>query len=99
MNNTFSTITRAEFGLILKALEALPAVHSTGEMIADMIVRGANPNANLSEDHLKFKAKARKEREDLMEDIGVLRGKIIQIKRNLEMEGLLKDVDQIINPQ
>jgi len=102
MNIEDFDLTEEDFSLIMKALEHLPSSGLAGEIIGKLIVdtmpRGGDPNAKARVESA-YKAQQRRldqEKEVLTEEIRLLQGKLIAIKRKLATAGALKQATDVL---
>ncbi len=98
-------LTEKDFQMIIQGLDCLPDRGAVGEFMMDMIV-GILPTRNETEEMKKERLirereekerKKEKEKEILKEDIRILQGKLLQLKRFLQQEGAIKGAYDIIN--
>jgi len=82
----FKNLTPKDFDMILDALEHLPFADQSGFMMTsmlDMIIKKESPEE--ADRRLNAKIEARKEKQRLVaEDVAILKGKIIAIKREAQ---------------
>lgn len=103
MNIQELQLTEQDFDLIIAGLNELPNKGFAGLMMGAMIkglITKDDPEAK-AKSELEQKAeqlKVEREKKALDEDISVLKGKLIMLKRFLVTNGALKAVDDIINP-
>lgn len=96
-------LTNEDFKLIFDGLETLPNSGLAGSMFGDLLGMMLSKDATEEE---KAEAKRQREREHrrrdqerqrVIEDIRILQGKLLTMKRIMEVNGLLKQVDDIFN--
>lgn len=95
-------LTEKDFDLIIDGLDFLPERGSTGdilgEMLTAMILKGDNEG---KEKMLRERERKQREKNEgqriLREDIKILQGKLLLLKRYLMQEGALKGAEDIIN--
>jgi len=93
-------LSEKDFDLIVDGLENLPnkhvAGHMMGDMIAEMVSRNGTPTKfkDLLEEKKK---KDENERLLLVEDVKILQGKILMLKRYLKQNNALQETFNIIN--
>lgn len=98
-------LTENDFNLIFDGLEAIPEKGIAGQMIGDLMIGlfedKITPDgaSKLKHEHDMRAAKRQKEIDAKKEDIAVLKGKLVMLKRYLQTTGALKTVDDIVNPQ
>jgi hypothetical protein len=103
MNIQDLQLTEQDFDLIISGLNELPNKGFAGLMMGAMlkgIITKDDPEAKAKYE-LEQKAeqlKVEREKKALDEDISVLKGKLIMLKRFLVTNDALKTVDDIINP-
>lgn len=91
-----------DFDLIVKGLEYLPEKDTAGAMISDLLAIAA-----LSPDQRKRyeaetkgrKDKMAREKELLIEEVRMLQGKLITLKRYMEKNNFLKQLDELTGPK
>ncbi len=95
-------LTERDFDLLVDGLEALPEKGMGGEMLADLL--GAlmfKEDGDAKNKMIAHREKKQKSKEQqnivLKEDIKILQGKLLMLKRYLMQEGALKDSYEIIN--
>lgn len=103
MNIQELQLTEQDFDLIIAGLNELPNKGFAGLMLGAMfkgIMTKDDPEAKAKYE-IEQKAEQHRvecEKKALDEDISVLKGKLIMLKRFLVTNGALKTVDDIINP-
>lgn len=90
-----------DFDLLLKGLEVLPSSDLAGEMMIDlfsMAFAKDDPEAKqkLLEDKENRKRAKEKEKQHLIEEVKILQGKLLLLKRYLIQNNLLKDAENIL---
>ncbi|HXR85045.1 MAG TPA: hypothetical protein VN722_12085 [Hanamia sp.] len=97
-------LTEDDFKLIIDGLDCLPTKSFPGTMMIE-IIGAIMPDQDEEimerrkrELDTKFK-KQELERQLLIENIRILQGKLLTIKRFLREQGALKEANNIINPQ
>ena len=95
-------LTEKDFDLMVEGLDSLPEKGMAGELLGDLF--GSMLMEEDSEAKIKFeneRDKKRKEKEakqrEMREDIKILQGKLLMLKRYLIEEGALKGAYDIIN--
>jgi hypothetical protein len=96
-------LTEQDFQLIIDGLDELPNKGAAGDIMFTLLgatLAGDNPEAQA-----KIKAEADKKaraekasKEQLKEDIRILQGKLLSLKRWLITQGALKQVNDILSP-
>lgn len=103
MNIQELQLTEQDFDLIIAGLNELPNKGFAGLMMGAMlkgIMTKDDPEAKAKYE-MEQKAeqlKVEREKKELDENISVLKGKLIMLKRFLVTNGALKAVDDIVNP-
>lgn len=95
-------LTEKDFDLLIEGLDVLPEKGLSGELMGDLL--GAMLSKDDPDGKNKFlieRDKRRKEKEDhkksLIEDIKILQGKLLMLKRYFMEQGALSDTYEIIN--
>lgn len=95
-------LSEKDFMLIIDGLDALPKKDLAGEMMGDLL--GALIMKDDSEGKRKMEIdreqrqlKAKREKETMIEDIKILQGKLLMLKRFLQQQGALRETYDIIN--
>lgn len=96
-------LTERDFDLMVQGLDALPEKGMAGELMGDLLI-GMLSKEDDSEAKLKLKSereqsrlKKAKEKEALTEDVKILQGKLLMLKRYLMQEGAIHDTYEIID--
>jgi hypothetical protein len=97
-------LTEEDFKLIIDGLDCLPSRSLPGSMMIE-IIEAIIPTEN--EDIMEKRKReidARRQKNDLerqllIENIRILQGKLLTLKRFLREQGALKEANNIINPQ
>lgn len=94
-------LSEYDFKLLIDGLEALPDRGMTGQLIST-IMRGMMAKNKEEEERLKreFSKKLdfeKKEKLSMIEDIKILQGKLLSLKRYLKEQGALDETANIIN--
>lgn len=95
-------LTEDDFKLMVEGLEFLLEREATGNMVSDMLtslVSDRTPEArakNERERRERDRANAGK-KEQLKEDVRILQGKLLQLKRFLLQQGALQQANTILN--
>ena len=102
MNNLKSiNLTENDFDMMVKGLDALPNKDAAGEMMGDllfgMLSKGADDIGTAKLEIDKQKAKAKRDRDMLTEDVRVLQGKLILLKRYLLENDLMDKVTEMLH--
>lgn len=97
-------LTEKDFQLLTEGLDAIPEKGQAGQMLGDLIVglfegQVSPDGADKLKRHQKeMESKRQSVIDGKKEDIAILRGKPMMLKRYLQTQGALKSVDDIINP-
>lgn len=96
-------LTEKDFTLIVKGLDALPDSGAAGEMMGDLMIsmlvkKDGDPKmvSDMERDREERKRKIKQERELMLEDIRILQGKLLMLKRYLIENNLLSQVTEIL---
>lgn len=96
-------LTKKDFDMLIEGLEHLPHKSDAGEMIGDLMTAMLTNKDNKNdvekmkrEREEKYKKKKEQDHE-LIEDIRILQGKLLTLKRYLKQEGALKEAEDIIH--
>lgn len=98
-------LTEEDFALIMKGLEALPSSGLAGELVGklllDTLPPSKDPNVKARvEAQLKMQERRRTSAIELLtEEVRLLQGKLIAIKRKLAGAGALKQARDILKPR
>jgi hypothetical protein len=103
MNNLENLdLTEKDFDLLVQGLDALPEKGAAGEIMVGLL--GAMMSKGDDEAKMKFESDREKERKQkegerllLTEDIRILQGKLLMLKRYFMENKLLGDAREIIN--
>lgn len=96
-------LTENDFKMLVDGLDALPEKGLAGEMMGDLIVGmmtdKSNPEAmeKVKKEREMKQAKAKKDKETMVEDIKILQGKLLMLKRYLQQQGALNTTYDILN--
>lgn len=95
-------LTEEDFKLIIDGLDALPRVSGDGELGMDLMVTmfsGGNKvlEKKLEDELARRRATQKREKQFLIENIRILQGKLLTLKRYMQENAALADVDKIIN--
>lgn len=90
-----------DFDLLLKGLEALPHSDMAGEMMVDLLSLAfakddPEDKRKVIEDREKRTRTKEKEKQHLIEEVKILQGKLLLLKRYLIQNNLLKDAENIL---
>lgn len=95
-------LTEKDFDLLVEGLDSLPEKGMAGELMGDLL--GAMLSKDDSEGKNKFqleREKKQREKEirqrEMKEDIKILQGKLLMLKRYLSQQGALNETYDIIN--
>ena len=95
-------LTEKDFDLLVEGLDSLPEKGRAGELMGDLL--GAMLSNDDSEGKNKFqleREKKQREKEirqrEMKEDIKILQGKLLMLKRYLSQQGALNETYDIIN--
>lgn len=104
MNIQELQLTEQDFDLIVAGLDELPNKGFAGLMMGALIkgmISKDDPEARakFEADQKSEQLKVEREKKALSEDISVLKGKLIMLKRYLSTNGAIKTVDDIIDPR
>ncbi len=97
-------LTEKDFDLIISGLDHLPHKNDAGEIFSDLMisVMGDKLSKGAAEELEKKRAekyrKLKEEQRDMIDDIRILQGKLLLLKRYLKQEHALKEANDIINP-
>jgi chaperonin cofactor prefoldin len=99
--NSIQTInlTEKDFQLLVDGLEALPERGAAGELVGDLLfgmLDKDNPNSEGRSELKKHKEKLKTERELLKDDVRVLQGKLIMLKRYLIENNLMQQATELL---
>lgn len=94
-------LTEQDFNLILDGLTALPEKETAGNMLHDLMIHMFLSDKSVLAKH-ELEAKERKQKEKagkqaLKEDIKILEGKLIMLKRYLQSQNALKEVNDYLH--
>jgi len=94
-------LTEKDFDLLVEGLEYLPEKGTTSELLGDlltgMIAKNAAEQQRIVEERKKKASAAINSKKALKEDIKILQGKLLMLKRYLIAEGALKQAYEAIN--
>ena len=94
-------LTEKDFELILAGLDFLPKKDVAGEMIADIfsaiVAKSEADIKKHKENRERQNAQKKRDQNALVEDIKILQGKLLLLKRHLATQGALSDAYDIIN--
>lgn len=93
-------LTEEDFKMLYDGLEALPTKDIAGDMIGMMFSGLITDETKRAEHDLRMKREMEakdKKRQQLIENVRILQGKILTLKRLLVSNRLMKDVDGLIN--
>lgn len=94
-------LTERDFELIIDGLDNLPNKNATGEMMGDLLIglfAKDDPIAlkKMNEENEKRRSKAKKEVEMMKEDIKILQGKLLMLKRYLIEQDSFNQANDIL---
>jgi hypothetical protein len=95
-------LTEKDFDLLVEGLDALPEKGAAGEMFGDLLFSVLSKDDPISNEKIKNERnleRAEKERKkiDMKDDIKILQGKLLMLKRYLIQENALQQTYDIIN--
>ena len=94
-------LTEKDFDMIVEGLDHLPNKTLPGEMLKDMmsamLTKDKESMEKLTHDRERKYKEMENNKRELREDIKILQGKLLMLKRYLMQEGALKDTYDIIN--
>lgn len=102
MNNLQSlNLSENDFKLIVDGLDALPSKDLAGEMMADLMIcafkKEGDDMDKIIDDRKRVQQRKNDAKAILCEDIKILQGKILMLKRYLLENNALKETVDIIN--
>lgn len=94
-------LTDKDFQLLINGLEYLPHKDAAGDLMIDMLAAAMLPKDSPERlkhesDQKEAKKKKAAEKELMMEDIKILQGKLLILKRQFLEAGILKQVDEVL---
>lgn len=94
-------LSERDFKLLIDGLDALPERGVAGDMMAEIIMHAFSKN-EVDEKKMKLQLDAARrdkesKKESLIEDVKILQGKLIMLKRYLAEQGALDGANDIIN--
>ena len=96
-------LTEKDFELLVEGLEVLPNKDVAGEMMGELLLSALKPDKKEGEGYSEFmvkreqeKLESKKKKELLIEDVRILQGKLLQLKRFLHANNLLSKVHEIL---
>jgi hypothetical protein len=96
-------LTEKDFELLVEALEFLPEKGMTGELVGDLMIgmmaKDSKDQHRLLEERRRQSAKKNEGKKALREDVKILQGKLLMLKRFLVQEGALKEAYEAIDPK
>lgn len=96
------SLTQEDFELIMKALEYLPESGAVGELMETMLGTLLPDDRNYRSKYEALKKAKDRSREAkraaLVEEVRILQGKLLTIKRELMQAGALKQASDILKP-
>lgn len=93
-------LTEKDFQLLVDGLDALPEKGAAGSMMVDLIGAAMLKDEDRPEFERKRKAESEKrerERKNMMDDIRILQGKLLILKRHLITENLMSEVNDSLS--
>ena len=96
-------LTKEDFDMLIKGIEALPSQGQAGELITDlmesMLSDKIPEEARMERERTKARRAKDKEREkeELKENCWILQAKLIQLRRYMEQNKLIAEAQDIIN--
>lgn len=95
-------LTENDFQLLVDGLDALPEKGAAGSMMVDLLGAAFMKDGEAKDEFERKRLLEAKKREEekkmMMEDIRILQGKLLLMKRYLQENNLLKQVNEIIQP-
>lgn len=103
MNLQDLQLTEQDFDLIVSGLDELPNKGQAGEFMFSIfsgLIAKDDPEAKakIEAENAKRRIKEEQQKRQMLEEVALLKGKLIMLKRLLVTNGALKQVDDIINP-
>jgi hypothetical protein len=95
-------LTEPDFDLLVAGLDQLPHKGDVQELVTQMMRGiGKTPEEHrvLTDQYRAQLQKKEKEKATLIEDIRILQGKLLMLKRYMKDNELLQSVNEIINPK
>lgn len=96
-------LTEEDFKLLVDGLDELPEKGLAGEMMGEIFMGimsdKGNPEAveKMKSEREDRKRKAERAKEQMKEDVKILQGKLLMLKRYLQENKLLKDAYEVLN--
>lgn len=96
-------LTEKDFQLMVDGLDALPNRDAAGEMMGDLmfgLLSKGDDTSGMSDAKREIdnqKAKRKRERELLTEDVRILQGKLLMLKRYLIENNLMEQAAELLN--
>lgn len=104
MTNDLKTLnlTERDFQLMVDGLDCLPNKNMAGEMMGDLLIGLIAKDDDEAQEKFKRereldRAKRQREKDGMVEDIKILQGKLLMLKRYLIENSALKETVNIIN--
>ncbi len=96
-------LTKEDFDMLIKGLEALPTHGAAGDLMADLMETMVLEKApeSFKKERAMQKAKKEKEKElkvsQMKEDCWILQAKLVQLRRYMEQNKLIAEAQDIID--
>ena len=107
MQNSFEQIkllnlTDADFKLMVDGLDALPERGAAGEMMGELLIGMLSKGDEEKERQMKLerddrRRKAEKDKESIRENVKILRGKLLILKRYLQENNALAQTYEVVS--
>lgn len=106
MDNTldqlkFLNLTEDDFRLLVDGLDALPEKGAAGEIMGDlfsaMLSKDEEQRERLQAERDKQKAKREKDKAQMKEDVKILQGKLLMLKRYFQENNILKETYEVLS--
>ena len=101
---TLNILTEEDFQLILDGLDALPSKGAMGTLFSGFMDHLMEKNISEEEkvererSRLEQRKKEEIEKQEMIENIKILQGKLLTIKRELKQEAAVSGANGIVNP-
>lgn len=94
-------LTEDDFQLIVDGLDALPEKGAAGEVIGDMLgmmlCKDDESKEKMAAERQKNRDKKEASKQQMKENIKILQGKLLMLKRHLQESGALSQAYEVLN--
>lgn len=96
------SLTENDFKLLIEGLDALPEKDAAslmmGDLLANILIKDDLKKEEFERERMKKRVQAERNKDLMKDEVRILQGKLLLVKRYLIENNLLKEIDSMINP-